>query len=61
MGTDVIISWPVAAQGYTLQSTENFSPPDWSDYSDQGTATGDRKVVSITGVTSTRFFRLFKP
>jgi hypothetical protein len=60
-GTDVVISWPVAAQGYTLQSTESLPPPDWSDYSDQGSVAGDRKVVGITGVTGTRFFRLFKP
>ena len=61
VGADVEISWPVAAEGYTLQSTESLSPADWSDYSDQGSAVGDRKVVSITGVTGTRFFRLFKP
>jgi hypothetical protein len=60
-GENVEISWLVAAQGYTLQSTESFSPADWTDYSDQGSVAGDRKVVTITGVTGTRFFRLFKP
>ena len=61
MGTAVEISWPVAAQGYTLQSSEGLSPADWSDYPDQGMAMGGRNVVTITDVTGTRFFRLFKP
>jgi hypothetical protein len=58
----VRITWPKAASanGYVLQHSSN-PPGGWSNFADQGTESGDLRVVDISGVTEHDFFQLAKP
>lgn len=53
-GGTVTLSWPVAATGYTLESTANLRNPSWSPVSG---VTGNSVTVTASG---TVFFRLRK-
>jgi len=56
----VEISWPAAATGYVLQHATGVLG-EWQPYADQGSPSGGRMVVSLTGVSGNAFFRLAKP
>ena len=58
-GNNVTISWPTTA-GYVLLFTDSF-PAAWADFVDQGTPQGNLTVVTINGVSDSRFFELRKP
>jgi hypothetical protein len=61
-GASVIVSWPLADDGFTLQQNENLAnPAGWSTYG--GTVSTNNRVNSITITSSTgrQFYRLFHP
>jgi endonuclease G len=59
-GDDVIISWPAAATGYSLEQTSDLSSTHWTTYT--GTlVTGSNSVVTLVAPEGQRFFRLVHP
>lgn len=61
-GNNVTLSWPAsaAAEGYVLRFTDSF-PAAWADFFDQGNPQGNQLVVTLNGVSDSRFFELRKP
>jgi titin len=56
----LVLSWPTATQGYTLEATESLSPPvNWIPMSTQGTI-GNEFVVTNSLSGTNRFYRLRK-
>ncbi len=54
----VVISWPLSATGFTLQTTTNVAATNsWAAYG--GTVTSNS--ATITPPAGNEFFRLFKP
>lgn len=60
-GADVRLSWPVAAAGYNLQVSAEIFPTAWEDSTASVSVEGDQNVVSFSGTTGYRYFRLIKP
>jgi hypothetical protein len=61
-GDQLQIEWPASITGYSLQSTITLgSEIEWQPVSESPTTIGDRQVVTIDPVVSSRFFRLTKP
>ena len=61
-GNNVTLSWPASASaaGYVLRFTDSF-PAAWADFFDQGNPQGNQLVVTLNGVSDSRFFELRKP
>jgi hypothetical protein len=58
-GTNVILTWPTNAVGFTLQSTTNMgSPADWSNNSPSPVVIGGQNVVTNLVFGAQQFFRL---
>jgi uncharacterized repeat protein (TIGR03803 family) len=58
-GTNVLLGWPLAATGYTLQSTTNLvSPAAWSTVSPSPVPLGTYNVVTNTLSGTQKFYRL---
>jgi hypothetical protein len=54
-GANILLSWPTAAKGYTLQFIESFSSPiDWDDV----LLIGSETSVTIPATATQRFYRL---
>lgn len=59
---ELILSWPVDAVGFTLQSTLNLTPPAiWVDSDKSPEVTGAQFAVKQTINGSAQFYRLRKP
>jgi hypothetical protein len=58
----IILSRPLAAPGFTLQSTPNLAPPPmWLDVTNPPTVTGGQFIVTNPVSATSQFFRLKKP
>ena len=56
-GTDVVISWPVAAGNYVLQSTGTLASNDWQTVSDTPTVIAGRNQIT-NNPAGAKFYRL---
>jgi hypothetical protein len=59
-GTNVLLSWPAASFGYTLENTTSLVPASWSSNASLPVVLNDRKVVTNAPAPATRFYRLKK-
>lgn len=58
----VRLSWPAAAAGFVLQSTESLAPPiTWSAVAATVGANGDQNTLTVAASDSVRFYRLTTP
>jgi hypothetical protein len=57
VGSNVRVSWPTSATGFSLQSTTSLSPASWGPAGGTLTVEGDQNVVTLPA-TGTQFFRL---
>jgi uncharacterized repeat protein (TIGR01451 family) len=59
-GANIVISWPAAAVGYTLESAPDLrSPPTWTPVTDPpAQLVGDQKTVTVGVTNASLFFRL---
>ena len=57
----VVLTWPVSAAGYGLQSTATLSPPNWEAAGPAPTVEGDLNKVVVTPEGVARLYRLSKP
>jgi hypothetical protein len=58
----MILSWPVNATGFTLQSTPNLTPPvTWLDVTNPPMVLGGLFTVTSPISGPAQFFRLRKP
>jgi hypothetical protein len=57
----VVVSWPAASTGFTLESTANLQPGGWAPVSELPSNEGDQQVVILPLSGSQRLFRLQKP
>jgi len=61
-GTDLVLTWPVSATGFTLQSTPSLTPPAvWMDSTVVPGAAGAQFTVTNANSGSAQFYRLRKP
>lgn len=56
----VQLAWPLAATGYTLQSTTNLHNPNWQNVATAVVATATEHTVTVSSVGTSKFFRLKK-
>jgi hypothetical protein len=56
--TEVVLSWPTNAIGFTLQSTPNLVHPNWTTNSADPVIVNRRYVVTNLLADTQRFFRL---
>jgi hypothetical protein len=59
-GTNVIVSWPVSACGFILESRSALDAGSWSTVQASSTLNGDRYNLTVTP-TGTRYYRLRQP
>jgi hypothetical protein len=58
----LLVSWPVSAEGFTLQSADLLSATTaWTDVATPPFVNGQEKSVPITATATRRFYRLRKP
>jgi hypothetical protein len=57
VGSSVVVSWPISATGFTLQSTTSL-PGNWQASGLTPTVSGDENVVTINNPTGSLFLRL---
>ena len=57
-GTNVILTWPTNAVGFTLQSTTNLSPAVWSTNSPAPVVIGGQNVIINPISGPQQFYRL---
>jgi oligosaccharide reducing-end xylanase len=60
-GGSVVISWPAAATGFTVEQTHVLASPDWTSAPGVPAVVGDRYVVTNTPATTNTYYRLRKP
>jgi hypothetical protein len=63
-GSGLLVSWPTASAGWSLQQTPNLTNKNWlpSGYSGYGIADdGTNKSLTITPPLGNSFFRLLHP
>ena len=60
---ELVFSWPAAASGFVLETTENLSPPlVWAAVTNLPVTISDRTTVTLTIPESkSRFYRIRKP
>jgi hypothetical protein len=58
IGASVVISWPIAASGFTLESTPSLSNPDWEPVTSQVFWTSTNLVITNAATGPAQFFRL---
>jgi YD repeat-containing protein len=60
-GSDVVVSWPVSASGFVLQSADTLSPPVlWSNAVTHVTTNSGILTVTLPATNEQKFFRLLK-
>jgi hypothetical protein len=57
-GGNIVVSWPVTAAGYSLQSTTNLTSPIWSSVTNTPTLSGMRQYVTNSVSGTSCFYRL---
>jgi hypothetical protein len=58
---NVLVSWPVTAATFKLQSTTNLNSTPWSNVGTQATSNGSSMTVTLPSSTSPSYFRLVGP
>ena len=58
---NVLIAWPVSAQGFVLESTASLLSSNWSGVTNSVSTNGGEKRVILESLEATRFLRLKKP
>ncbi|HWX19167.1 MAG TPA: LamG-like jellyroll fold domain-containing protein [Candidatus Binatia bacterium] len=57
----VVLSWPVANAGFSVQSTSSLKPPNWLTLSNAPALVGGTNwQVTVSGTGSAQFFRLWR-
>ena len=59
-GDNVIVSWPAAATGYTLESTASLSPTSWATNTEPQVPAGDQLTVTLPVSGAPTYLRLVK-
>jgi subtilase family protein len=62
--SSVVITWPLAPTGFSLQSTTSLNPPvSWTTVPDPVSVDtiNNRNVVTLSATTGNQFFRLLRP
>ncbi|MEO5803235.1 MAG: SBBP repeat-containing protein [Verrucomicrobiota bacterium] len=60
-GTNVDLSWPSSATGYTLQTLSTLGATNWSNVTNSPAVTNNQFLVRTPIQTGSRYFRLNKP
>jgi hypothetical protein len=60
-GTNVLISWPVAAPGYTMQQNSDLTTTHWMNVTNQNLLTNGLNQVTMPLSRSNQFYRLVLP
>ena len=60
-GNRLVLSWPTAAAGFELQSTDDLIRPDWQLVRNPVVIDGDRVTVEVKLSGAGRFYRLHEP
>ena len=56
-GADALVSWPMAASGYLLESSSSLTSPSWTAVMDAAAIAGNRYNLTVTP-TGTKYYRL---
>ncbi|HEV2437680.1 MAG TPA: LamG-like jellyroll fold domain-containing protein [Verrucomicrobiae bacterium] len=59
-GGNLILSWPAAASGFTLQSRASLTSGSWTGVSPAATLVGNQWQVTVPRTSGTQFFRLVR-
>jgi len=57
-GSDVVISWPTAASGFTLQSNTDLNTMNWQNVGQAPVVVGNENFVTNSAASGNAFFRL---
>jgi hypothetical protein len=60
-GTDALLSWPVSAVGFVLESTSTLSPPSWVPVTPPAPVVVSNRNTVTVAATGTQFYRLRQP
>ena len=61
-GANLVLSWPVSAEGFQLEYTGDLTTPvQWTVSTDVPVVNGANNEVTVPAGTGTRFFRLHQP
>jgi hypothetical protein len=60
-GNSVVVFWPSASTGWTLQQRSNLAAGSWATNSFTVSDDGTNKSITITSPTGNLFFRLYSP
>ena len=60
LGTNMVVSWPVTADGFVLQVADNLTPSGWQDASLTVQDDGQRRWVVIPASARMRFYQLIR-
>ncbi|MBI3849379.1 MAG: hypothetical protein HY298_03660, partial [Verrucomicrobia bacterium] len=60
-GTNVVVSWPVSASCYILESTSSLSPVSWTAVQQGAALSGSRYNLTLPSPSGNQFFRLRQP
>ena len=59
-GSEVSISWPTSATGFSLFTTASLTTPNWTAVLTGIVVSGDQNIYKVQGTDPARFFRLQK-
>ena len=59
-GSNVILSWPSSATGFSLQFTTNLNPAAWTSVAQTAVLSGTQYQVPVPAALQKQFFRLIK-
>jgi hypothetical protein len=60
-GTNVLVTWPSAVGGYSLQEAPSLTSPTWTTVSRPYALSGSDNQVTVPATNGTLFFRLMLP
>ncbi len=58
VGQNLVLSWPISAPGYTLQSTTSLSAPNWKPVAKVPVVVGNQYYVTNNSASGNNFYRL---
>lgn len=61
VGSDLVLSWPITASGYSLQQNPDLDLTHWTDYAGPVTDNGTNRTVTFANPGGAMFFRLYSP
>jgi hypothetical protein len=59
-GGNIILSWPLANAGFSVQSKPSLSSPTWSTLTNAPTVVGNQWEVTVPNGGGAQFFRLWR-